>query len=421
MTRSLSGVEHVVVVAWVLGGWLALIVLVSASLMTVTMTRKVRRDRRTQGDQGSYPHVEPPVTVPLGDGSTATTYTHGERLYDDMIKAIDGARDRVFFETYILKEDRVGRRFKQALIDATARGVKVYVVYDAFGNLVVRRRFLHFPATVHVLRFPVLRLTPRILSPRVWGRDHRKLLVVDDSAGFVGGYNVGALYATDWRDTHLRIDGPAVWELVNAFVDFWNIHAKRGSRLVDEGAPNWDPTLRAHRNVPSQLTYPIRTMYLDAIDRARLSVRLTTAYFLPDQDIIAALIAASRRGVHVELLVPAVSNHVVADWLARGFFGELLEAGVRIHRYRDWMVHAKTITIDGAWSSVGTANIDRLSLTGNYEICLEIHSVGLAAHLNEVFDLDLTNSSELTAAEWGRRGAARKACEWLLRPLRPLL
>lgn len=413
--------EQLAVVAWILGGWAALILVVSAGLMAVTKVRKVHRDRRAQNDAGTYPHIEPPTTVRIGDGSTATTYTYGERLYEDMIEAIESATDRVLFETYIIKGDRVGRRFKRALMDAAARGVEVYVVYDAFGNLVVNPRFLHFPRPIHVLRFPVLRLTLRVLSPRLWGRDHRKILVVDDRVAFVGGYNIGTLYATDWRDTHVRIEGLAVWELVNAFVDFWNTHTRRGPKLPDQGAPTWDPTVRAHRNVPSQLTYPIRTMYLEAIDRACRSVRLTAAYFLPDRDIIAGLIAAAKRGVDVEVLLPAVSNHVVTDWLARGFFGELLDAGVRIHRYDDWMVHAKTVTIDGEWSSIGTANIDRLSLTGNYEINLEIHSAELAAHLNAVFELDLTNASELKRDEWNGRGAARKACEWLLRPLRPLL
>ncbi len=112
---------------------------------------------------------------------------------------------------------------------------------------------------------------------------------------------------------------------------------------------------------------------------------------------------------------------MVTDWLARGFFSELLAAGVRIHRYNEWMVHAKTITIDGVWSSVGTANIDRLSLTGNYEINLEVHGPELAEHLTAVFDLDVDNSEELTAVEWDRRFVGKKACEWLLRPLRPLL
>lgn len=404
------------VVAWVLGGWLTVILLVVLVLMVTTKLRKTKRDK----DADAYPSIDPPVTVPIGQGSRATTYTYGEQLYDAMLAAIESARERILFETYIIKSDAMGRRFKDALVAAADRGVDVYVIYDAFANLVVSPRFLRFPKPIHVLRFPVIRLTPRFLSPRAWGRDHRKILAVDDRVAFVGGYNVGSLYATDWRDTHLRIEGDAVWELVNAFVDFWNVHGP-GPKLPDEGTPTWDPSVRAHRNVPNQLTYPIRAMYLEAIDRARSDIRLTAAYFLPDRDILAALTAAANRGVKVQILVPRISNHVVTDWLARGFFGELLAAGVRIHRYDEWMVHAKTMTIDGVWSSVGTANIDRLSLTGNYEINIEVIGPELAQHLMEVFDLDVDNSEELTAAEWGRRFIGKKACEWLLRPLRPLL
>jgi cardiolipin synthase len=409
-------VGDVELVAWVLGGWLTAILLIVVVLMVATKLRKTKRDK----DAEAYPSIDPPVTVPIGKSSRATTYTYGETLYASMLAAIESARERILFETYIIKSDAMGRRFKDALVAAAERGVDVYVIYDAFANLVVSPRFLRFPKPIHVLRFPVVRLTPRFLSPRAWGRDHRKILAVDDRVAFVGGYNVGSLYATDWRDTHLRIEGDAVWELVNAFVDFWNAHGP-GPKLPDEGAPTWDPSVRAHRNVPKQLTYPIRAMYLEAIDHARSDIRLTAAYFLPDRDILAALTAAANRGVHVQILLPRISNHVVTDWLARGFFGELLAAGVRIHRYNEWMVHAKTMTIDGVWSSVGTANIDRLSLTGNYEINLEVHGAELAEHLTQVFDLDVDNSDELTAAGWDRRFVGKKACEWLLRPLRPLL
>ena len=404
------------VVAWVLGGWLTAILTIVVVLMVATKLRKTKRDK----DAGAYPYIDPPVTVPVGKGSQATTYTFGEQLYAAMLAAIESAQDRILFETYIFKSDGMGRRFKEALVAAAERGVDVYVIYDGFANLVVSPRFFRFPPLVHVLRFPVFRLTPWFLSPRYWGRDHRKILAIDDRVAFVGGYNVGSLYATDWRDTHLRIEGDAVWELVNAFVDFWNVHSS-GPRLADEGATTWDPSIRTHRNVPKQLTYPIRSMYLEAIDHARSNIRLTAAYFLPDRDILAALKAAARRGVEVEILLPRISNHVVTDWLARGFFSELMAAGVRIHRYNEWMVHAKTITIDGRWSSVGTANIDRLSLTGNYEINLELHGEELAAHLTDVFALDVRNSEELVAAEWNRRFVGKKACEWLLRPLRPLL
>ncbi len=404
------------VIGWALAGWLTAIFTIVVVLMVATRLRKTKRDRAA----GAYPYIDPPVTVPIGKGSRATTYTYGDQLYTAMLAAIESAHERILFETYIIKSDAMGRRFKDALVAAADRGVAVYVIYDAFANLVVDPRFLRFPKNIHVLRFPVFRLTVRFLSPRAWGRDHRKILAVDDRVAFVGGYNVGSLYATDWRDTHLRVEGTAVWELVNAFVDFWNVHGP-GPRLADEGSPAWDPSVRAHRNVPSQLTYPIRAMYLEALDHARSDIRLTTAYFLPDRDILTALTAAAGRGVRVQILLPRISNHVVTDWLARGHFSELLEAGVRIYRYEDWMVHAKTITIDGIWSSVGTANIDRLSLTGNYEINLEVHGAELADHLTAVFDLDVANSEELTAREWDRRFVGKKACEWLLRPLRPLL
>jgi cardiolipin synthase len=167
--------------------------------------------------------------------------------------------------------------------------------------------------------------------------------------------------------------------------------------------------------------FPIRAMYIEAITRASHNIWLTTAYFLPDPDFAEALTAAARRGVDVRLLIPAKSNHVVSDWISRGYFSQLLEAGVKVLRYRDAMVHAKTATIDGTWSTVGTANIDRLSLTGNYEINVEIIDPDLAGSLEEIFRVDESNCLELTAAEWEARDIYRRFTEFVLNPLRPLL
>ena len=315
----------------------------------------------------------------------------------------------------------MGRRFKAALIEAASRGVDVYVIYDQFANLVVKPSFLAFPAPITVLRYPLLS-SWKILSPRTFGRDHRKILVVDDDMAFVGGYNIGAAYATEWRDTHLKISGPAVWDLDNAFVDFWNAHPKRKSpRLAQLPHAGWRPEIRAHRNVPSQLMFPIRGMYLEAIDRAHQSVDITAAYFIPYRDILAAILDARSRGVVVRIIVPRVSNHVVTDWLSRGFYGDLLRAGVQIHRYQDHMVHAKTATIDGEWTTIGTANIDRLSLLGNYEINLEILDPGLAKGMQDIFNMDCEKCERLTLDEWTRRPLVARAYEALLRPLGPLL
>jgi cardiolipin synthase len=403
-------------VVWtVVKGWL---VAVAGIIVALTVTSKVRKLTRAHRGDG-FPRT-PPTEVPVSGSTTITTYTYGADLYDDMLAAIAGAKERILFETFIIKGDETGKRFKRALIRAAERGVEVRVVYDGFANLVVRPSFLRFPAPVQVLRYPLFSGW-NVFNPRRWGRDHRKILVVDDTAAFVGGYNVGTEYETKWRDTHLKIEGGSVWDLDNAFVDFWNLNARELSMLKDRGSPSWDPYVRAHRNLPRQLVFPIRNMYLEAIDRAADRIYLTAAYFIPDHDILQALKQSRARGVDVRILVPEVSNHVVADWLSRGFYGELLRNGIRIFRYRDAMIHAKTATIDGRWSTVGTANIDRLSLSGNYEINLEILDEDLAAHLETVFANDLRQATELTLDEWERRDIVVRACEMILAPLRPLL
>jgi cardiolipin synthase len=162
-------------------------------------------------------------------------------------------------------------------------------------------------------------------------------------------------------------------------------------------------------------------MYIEAIDRANDHVYLTHAYFVPDRAMRAGLIDAARRGVDVQVLVPHESNHVTADWLARRHFEELLRAGVRIFRYRHIMIHSKTATVDGVWSTVGSANIDRYSMLGNYEINLEVYSERFADQMERMFELDKTNAVELTLAEWNRRPLPAKLVERALSTLSPLV
>ena len=393
-------------------------------LLAIGMTLVDSYRRRGKRRAVSFP-TEPPDTVPVGQGEV-TTYTFGNDLYADMLAAIDGAQRQILFETYIWKGDEVGQRFKTALEQAAARGVEVYCIYDGFANLVVPPSFKRFPPGMKVLRYPVYAAGWRPFDLRRYGRDHRKILVVDESVGFVGGYNVGSAFATEWRDTHVRVTGPGVWDLKRAFADFWNLNRRRlfGTSerpLLLETASTWEPTIRFHRNVPRLWMFPIRAMYLEAITRASRNIWITTAYFLPDPDFAEALTAAARRGVDVRLLIPAKSNHVVSDWISRGYFSQLLDAGVTVLRYRDAMVHAKTATIDGTWSTVGTANIDRLSLTGNYEINVEIIDPALAESLERIFRVDESNSLQLTQDEWEARDIYRRFTEFLLNPLRPLL
>jgi cardiolipin synthase len=343
-----------------------------------------------------------------------------------MLAAIAGAEKQILLETYIWKGDAVGQRFKKALVDAADRGVEVRVVYDQFANLVVRPTFKHFPANVRVLAFPVYSAGWRFFDLRRYGRDHRKILVVDDHAAFLGGYNIGSAYATEWRDTHCRITGPGVQDVARAFADFWNLHRDKKFRrseppMLMSTTSEWEPRIRIQRNVPRLWMFPIRSMYLEAINRAQRNVWMTVAYFIPDENFVDTLVAAARRGVDVKLLLPAKSNHIVADWISRGYFRRMLDAGICIHRYRDAMVHAKTATIDGSWTTIGTANVDRLSMTGNYEINVEIIDASLAEEMERIYRTDLTNSLQLTMAEWQSRDVYARFTEAILIPLRPLL
>ncbi len=386
--------------------------------LTLTLVDSYRR----RGKRPKPFPTTPPTEVAIGDGGVKT-YTYGQDLYDDMLAAIAEAKQQILFETYIWKGDEVGEEFEAALAEAAARGVEVYAIYDSFANLVVSPRFKRFGPRLRVLEYPVYNAGWRFLDLRRYGRDHRKILVVDDEVAFVGGYNVGTAYATEWRDTHVRITGPGVWDLKRAFADFWNLHRRpRGSRpLLLETAADWEPRIRVHRNVPRLWMFPIRGMYLEAITRAYSHIYMTHAYFIPDSDFVDALTAAARRGVDVRLLLPATSNHVVADWLSRGYYGQLLASGARIFLFQGAMVHAKTSTIDGRWSTVGTANIDRLSMTGNYEINVEFIDEGMAAEMERIFATDLSNAKELKAEEWSSRGVHKKFTELVLAPLRPLL
>jgi cardiolipin synthase len=262
----------------------------------------------------------------------------------------------------------------------------------------------------------------KILNPRNVFRFHRHVMSVDGKVAFLGGYNIGSLYEAGWRDTHVRVRGDAAREVDNAFVDFWNAH-RTGELpgIVPNKERDWNPAVRVRRNDPYMRIFPIREMYIEAIDRANSHVYLTHAYFVPDRAMKAHLIDATNRGVDVQLLVPEQSNHVTVDWLARRHFHDLLEAGVRIFLYKHIMIHSKTATVDGIWSTIGSANIDRYSMLGNYELNIEVYSRTLAAQMERMFALDKTNARELNLEEWERRPLPVKLVERTLASLSPLV
>ncbi|MBR5950662.1 MAG: phosphatidylserine/phosphatidylglycerophosphate/cardiolipin synthase family protein, partial [Actinomycetaceae bacterium] len=311
-----------------------------------------------------------------------------------------------------------------ALIEAAQRGVETYIILDTWGNANQNPLFRHFPKMphLHVTLFPFVRLGIFTQRPHDKGRDHRKILAVDGQIGYVGGYNIGTLFAEHWRDTHVRIDGPATWGLEQSFVSMWNTYrTDRSKYLPADGIHEWDSKVRTVLNMPSHDIYPIAASYLEALNRSSKRAWITMAYFLPDETMLRALKRAARRGVDVRVLIPEYSNHIYVDWASRPHYKYLLDAGVRIFLFEEAMVHAKTMTVDGKWSTVGTANIDRLSLRGNFEVNLEIYNDDFASAMEEIFEVDMGNSRELSLEEWEQRTTLARVTEKIIQPLSPLL
>jgi cardiolipin synthase A/B len=395
-----------------LGVLVGLQVVIVAVLTAHATWRKLRA--RTQG----FPYEDLPETL-VGENHLQV-YGRGRELYDAMLSAIDSAQESIYLETFIWKGDGVGRAFKERLAQKAAAGVDVYVIFDGFANLVVPPAFKRFPASIHARQYQPIHRPWHLLDPRRYALEHRKLLVVDGRTAFVGGYNLGSLYASAWRDTHLRIDGPAAAQFAHLFVAFWNHDCARGERITRHYPQRFDPLIVPRYTDPLQLTFPIRNMYIAAIERAEQHILLTNAYFVPDHILLNALKAAAGRGVDVQILLPWISNHAATDWVARGYFTDCLRAGIRIFAYKA-MMHAKTCTIDGQWSTIGTANLDRLSAVGNYELNVEIYSAELARQMETLFARDKAFAVEITPAVWSARPWYVKLSERILAPLRVLM
>jgi len=398
-------------------GLFVLVQAVVAAIVSRRAKAAIRRREAIRPDEYPWRTFEPVQIEDTED--TARLYTRGKDLLDDVIAAIDAASDHVFIETFIWIDDRSGRALRDALGRAVERGVACHVLYDwLLSSRSLTEGF--FPPGVAAFAFRPI--TGRdALRPSNILRDHRKIVTIDAEVGFVGGYNFGDEFL-GWRDTTLRVEGPSVHELENAFIDFWNQQRPVMSAPLEPSEQrDWAPQVSVHRNDPSLAIFPIRGLYLEAIDRASERIWITNAYCVPDRAFRHALTTAARRGVDVRIMVPGRSNHPLTDALAHGMFDELMAAGIRVFLYKDFMIHAKTATVDGVWSTIGTANLDRWSMLGNYEVNLEVRSPSMALQMQEMFELDMENTIELELDAWRRRPLHMRAAEQTLRSLSPLM
>ena len=394
---------------------------------------------------------------------------NGIAKYEQLIESLQKAQKTIDLEYFIYRNDQIGNRITELLIEKAVNGVRVRFIRDGWGSKKFpRQKILQMVEagiecrTIFPLRFPW------ILSN--WNyRDHCKIVMVDGKKAFTGGMNVGYEYTGlnpdvgFWRDTHLQIIGEASVDLQTVFDVHWNIavperiksktnlktksevtkinptgkvdlsrwSAELGSELstIDDKEMGISPktgtmqkayihTLEGNPGIPTPV---IRQAYFICITQATKTIDITTPYFVPETDIIMALKTAVARGVRVRLLVPRHIDQKIVGFASRTYYGELIEAGVQIYQYDKGMLHAKLMIIDEEIAEVGAANYDMRSFRLNYEVCQVLYSADVARELTEQFERDLTDSVPLRIEDLLQRSLTERIVEQGARVLSPLL
>jgi cardiolipin synthase len=363
-------------------------------------------------------------------GNRVTDLENGDEIFPAMLEAIHSAKTSVTFETYIYWSGDVGKQFAAAFIDRAKAGVKVDVTIDWAGSVSMDANLIKQmqDAGVNVERYRPLHWYN--LS-RINNRTHRKLLVVDGRIGFTGGVGIGdpwlghAQDVDHWRDMHFRIEGPVVAQVQAAFNDNW---IKTTGQIVNgkEYFPALEPVgnMDAHMFISSPVggSESMHLMYLMTIAAADHSIDLSAAYFIPDDLISKALIAARYRGVRVRILMPGKNTDSDAARMAsKASWGPLLLAGVKMYEYQPTMFHNKMLIVDHQMVSVGSTNFDQRSFQLNDEASLNVYDAGFAQHMGDVFEQDLKLSQEYTYRSWSERSWKEKFAERFLVPLRSQL
>ncbi len=367
---------------------------------------------------------------PLMDGNHVEILRNGVQIFPSMLSAIRLAQKTINLEFYIYWDGEIGRQFAEALAERARAGVAVKVILDSVGSAQMSQSLIDFLLRngidlewYHPLRWYTL--------SRLNHRTHRKLMVIDGTVGFSGGVGIadewlgGADAKNHWRETVVRLEGPAVTQLQFAFMDNWV--KSRGELLT---GLDYFPQVEARghhltqviKSSPSEGSSAVKLLYIVSIVSATKSIYISNAYFVPDRDTLRALEGAVRRGVDVRVIVPGEYTDVpLVREASRMHYELMLRRGIRIFEYQPTMMHAKTMVVDGIWSTVGSSNFDERSFRLNDEVNVNVYNEEIAQQMESMFFHDLARCEEITLRKWFRRPRWSRIKEALADVLKPQL
>ncbi len=377
--------------------------------------------------------------VPLVVGNKVTLLKNAGETYRAMLTAIHGAQHNINLEMYIISNGQIGDTFADALIERAHHGVKVDLIYDAVGCLQTPDSFFDHLRSNGIAVVEFNPLSP--FEAKHWSfrklthRSHRKLLIVDGRTAFTGGINISEVYASGlsdkkqgtppetWRDTDIEVDGPAVAEFQKLFANDW--YSQGGLPLdphqyFPKVPAQGHQIVRVIGSIPQQFSL-IYVDLISAVVNSETNVYITDAYFAPDHQMRRALEDAARRGVDVRLLLPSRSDEPFIVSAQRSHYHGLLKAGVKIYEWNGTMLHAKTATVDGVWSTVGTSNLDWWSIARDNEVNAVILGHHFGDEMNRMFKNDLEDSTNIELAQWRKRPLTERFREFFAELIQPLL
>jgi cardiolipin synthase len=376
------------------------------------------------GDPAFFPTIEAYADAPIIGSNKIDILQNGNELFPVMLRDIKSAKSTITFAQYLIKDGTLARELAQSFADRCRAGVKVYILLDDHGSevpdeiLEVMRQ-----AGCHLDYFRRVR-APQVILP--WKlleynyRNHRRILVIDGRIGFTGGYGISDDWLGDghtpnhWRDTNVRVEGPAVKDLQAAFTDSWL--ETTGNIL---GGGEFFPRLEAKGHVSLQFvksspvggSFQNYLLYLLSIVSAKKSILITNPYFIPDDRMTQALLDAAARKVRVTVLVPGKIDFKITYRASRRHYGRMLLGGIQIYEYSPALLHSKTMVVDGVWATIGSTNFDNRSFALNEELNLTLYDRPLAQSLEATFAKDLRHSRQITYEEWDARGLKEKFFE----------
>jgi cardiolipin synthase A/B len=384
-------------------------------------------------DQGSVLHLSSVITGLLPTaGNSVDLLTENENAFDQIEQAIEQAQQSIWAEYYIIGNDETGHYFLELLAAKAKMGIEVLLLYDAFGSLRIDAQRLSKIKAAGGKAEPFLPVNPLKKRWSVHLRNHRKIIIIDGEIGFTGGMNMGNEYLgrkrrkksiTHFRDTHLALRGPAVFDLAQIFTEDWTFATGEtlaysdSTGLIDKGTS----VVTVVPSGPDQKYNASSLVYFTGITSAQKRCYLSTPYFVPDEPTIQALISAAARGVDVRVLVPEKSDIAIAGPASRSYYPKLIHAGVRIFEYQASMLHAKSLAVDRAWGIVGSANADIRSFRLNFELGVIVTDEVFTQLLETRFIQDFSQSKEVRVEDLYQRGLAERLWQGTCRLLSPLL